>query len=953
MAAETVDVLSKEEEFSLFMKEAVMDEDKQKFLILRARVDGLRYNLRTPGAFSRFTSRLSIEPDWGCTQKQCTNAVQQMRALEFPEDLVEVFLETQVTYCSVRTAQIAAAKSSRDGLPCVPSWLCVGTTFRVPHNLLTSDPLQRTTKGWYSTVVAKSMSEDGVTIVPCGEHANIYPWAMTIPLCASLWDKVGTVPRYMDSQRILKSNGKTLRFDIGTRVVCNIFGLPDKARFTRGTVVNQSYVDNGIVCELPPEEYAAPYQVKLDSGMGVSKSGLVFIPHDTDEYIRCVQDADCFVKDEEFQCILCKNVYHVTREYDVETVCEKCNALCIPMGSCPRKAEQLAQRYGCQKIAVCDSFAINEKACVVVCLRDNPPIKFVGKGPIKSNDLYKGLVVERRTEDNMWIYSVAIPQGIIDVKRDNLLEDIEGYTGSKKDHVRVALNTILLVKDNSEETVFSPKQLEILRTFGVETTFTMGGTSWSGQTNIDSTSQVPLYAKVLDPKSVELDEKTKALPWAEYFVCIEVEFKYTEDEESIVLPVSRDHFRLLNPTSTQQSKLEEKKRVLLRSFFRSPSQEVEEPDDGIASQSVDELTDWIEGRSPGSSSSGSSAASPNKKKKAKEKERRRQKREKQLRREEEKKKAKAKRQLDGKRQREEAAKRKELKQQQRQAERQAEEPQAQEPQAEERHVDERQAETKTEQATQVKAIATGAQVSDIDEIVKIISSMRVEDSLAVSMSDMLSSLTTELSLQPDTSAREVVAKVTELVGVEPKGSWKERVHWCFRELIGTKSSTEQCSSSPTASVPMPDMLSALAAELSLSPETSAREVVAKVTKLIGVKPKGSWKERVHWCFREVIGTTSRTKPRKGTPLDASAEHTSVNSTEPPNYMLCPISSELMDDPVSTLVGNTYDKVHILAWFRTHKTDPLTNATLDSKRLVPNNSLRSQIQEWRETHGHKM
>ena len=53
----------------------------------------------------------------------------------------------------------------------------------------------------------------------------------------------------------------------------------------------------------------------------------------------------------------------------------------------------------------------------------------------------------------------------------------------------------------------------------------------------------------------------------------------------------------------------------------------------------------------------------------------------------------------------------------------------------------------------------------------------------------------------------------------------------------------------------------------------------------------------------------------------------------------------MEEPVTTLAGNTYEKVSIMAWFRTHQTDPLTNARLSTKRLVPNNSLRSQIQAW--------
>jgi hypothetical protein len=67
----------------------------------------------------------------------------------------------------------------------------------------------------------------------------------------------------------------------------------------------------------------------------------------------------------------------------------------------------------------------------------------------------------------------------------------------------------------------------------------------------------------------------------------------------------------------------------------------------------------------------------------------------------------------------------------------------------------------------------------------------------------------------------------------------------------------------------------------------------------------------------------------------------------PDDFLCPISCEIMGEPVTTIAGNTYEKQSITAWFRAHQTDPLTNTKLTSKRLVPNNSLRRQIHAWLE------
>ena len=65
---------------------------------------------------------------------------------------------------------------------------------------------------------------------------------------------------------------------------------------------------------------------------------------------------------------------------------------------------------------------------------------------------------------------------------------------------------------------------------------------------------------------------------------------------------------------------------------------------------------------------------------------------------------------------------------------------------------------------------------------------------------------------------------------------------------------------------------------------------------------------------------------------------------PPTEFLCPITQELMSDPVSTCDGHTYERAAIERWLSRHVTSPLTGAALPSKALVPNISLRKLIQE---------
>ncbi len=62
-----------------------------------------------------------------------------------------------------------------------------------------------------------------------------------------------------------------------------------------------------------------------------------------------------------------------------------------------------------------------------------------------------------------------------------------------------------------------------------------------------------------------------------------------------------------------------------------------------------------------------------------------------------------------------------------------------------------------------------------------------------------------------------------------------------------------------------------------------------------------------------------------------------------NY-LCPITMELMYDPVMNESGNTYERVNILKWIKDKDTDPVTNVKLKNKDLISNNILKSIINE---------
>ncbi|KAG2500821.1 hypothetical protein HYH03_001583 [Edaphochlamys debaryana] len=81
---------------------------------------------------------------------------------------------------------------------------------------------------------------------------------------------------------------------------------------------------------------------------------------------------------------------------------------------------------------------------------------------------------------------------------------------------------------------------------------------------------------------------------------------------------------------------------------------------------------------------------------------------------------------------------------------------------------------------------------------------------------------------------------------------------------------------------------------------------------------------------------------------------------PPPEFLCPITQDLMSDPVVAADGHSYERAAIAQWLgagaaaarsgRRGPTSPLTGAPLPSTALTPNYALRSMIRDWRERQG---
>ncbi|KAJ9135992.1 hypothetical protein P3X46_033109 [Hevea brasiliensis] len=92
---------------------------------------------------------------------------------------------------------------------------------------------------------------------------------------------------------------------------------------------------------------------------------------------------------------------------------------------------------------------------------------------------------------------------------------------------------------------------------------------------------------------------------------------------------------------------------------------------------------------------------------------------------------------------------------------------------------------------------------------------------------------------------------------------------------------------------------------------------------------------------------SQKKPRKGL-ISQEIADTFISI---PKDFCCPISLDLMRDPVIISTGQTYDRSSISRWVEEgHSTCPKTGQMLTNTRLVPNRALKNLIVQWCTAHG---
>ncbi|TVU30057.1 hypothetical protein EJB05_21662 [Eragrostis curvula] len=136
-----------------------------------------------------------------------------------------------------------------------------------------------------------------------------------------------------------------------------------------------------------------------------------------------------------------------------------------------------------------------------------------------------------------------------------------------------------------------------------------------------------------------------------------------------------------------------------------------------------------------------------------------------------------------------------------------------------------------------------------------------------------------------------------------------------------------------------------------TPVATAEEAAAmrrRLRRLVAAVAAGSADAE---AFDEAAGALAALRdaelgPRKEHRAGAGGGRKASPEATVPEQFLCPISSEIMRDPVVLASGQTYDRRFIQEWLNAgNRTCPQTQQVLSNTILIPNHLVRSMISQW--------
>eukprot|EP00755_Sulcionema_specki_P004285 Sspe_Gene.29695::Locus_14253_Transcript_1_1_Confidence_1.000_Length_1247::g.29695::m.29695 len=112
-----------------------------------------------------------------------------------------------------------------------------------------------------------------------------------------------------------------------------------------------------------------------------------------------------------------------------------------------------------------------------------------------------------------------------------------------------------------------------------------------------------------------------------------------------------------------------------------------------------------------------------------------------------------------------------------------------------------------------------------------------------------------------------------------------------------------------------------------------------------------WVETEYKGFSEVIALMASLEGALlGYTSEEKVEEKVQANEKTPEVFLCPLSLDIMTDPVTCLEGHTFDKGSIMAALEKRHVCPIDNSTpLTPEQLIPNRQLKYVIEQWKAGH----
>jgi hypothetical protein len=72
---------------------------------------------------------------------------------------------------------------------------------------------------------------------------------------------------------------------------------------------------------------------------------------------------------------------------------------------------------------------------------------------------------------------------------------------------------------------------------------------------------------------------------------------------------------------------------------------------------------------------------------------------------------------------------------------------------------------------------------------------------------------------------------------------------------------------------------------------------------------------------------------------------------PPSNYICPLTLEVMNEPVNDGCGHCFDRDAIVAWLEYHEMCPISRKPITRRELHPSPALRRRIRDWKRSHAY--